>query len=107
TQNLQAALGIYSTDEVQEIMENLKGVETEIPVLESRYRRLVQLFEGKGVPNFEQYLHQQLNNIPAHLKIQEQCITLAEDIKFRSSFDVFLKQFMESLDIVLPRPAAS
>ncbi|NEM97183.1 type I restriction endonuclease subunit R [Pontibacter burrus] len=107
TQNLQTALSIYGSDEVQEIMENLKGVETEIPVLESRYRRLVQLFEGKGVANFEKYLTQHIKDIPTLLKIQEQCIDLAADIKFRSSFDVYLKQLMESMDIVLPRPAAS
>src|SRR5690606_36049000 len=52
-------------------------------------------------------LTQQIKDIPTLLKIQEQCIELAEDIKFRSSFDVYLKQLMESMDIVLPRPAAS
>jgi len=43
--HLSDALSLYSEEDQQEILDGLKSVESEVPVLESRYRRLIQLFE--------------------------------------------------------------
>lgn len=106
TNNLIDALKIYSEDDVADVLASFKNITTEIPILDQRYKRLVQLFKDEGVSKIEDYVQQKINDPKLTYAILEQCIEIAEDIKFRADFEVYFKNFVESMDIVLPLAAA-
>jgi len=77
-----------------------------VPVLESRYRRLIQLFEEKGVAEIEALVQQQLGSDAQRYANTEAAVRVLEDIKTRDSFNVYLKKLMQSMDIILPNRLA-
>ncbi|WP_198245621.1 type I restriction endonuclease subunit R [methane-oxidizing endosymbiont of Gigantopelta aegis] len=104
--HLQAALSLYSGEDQQEILDGLKNVESEMPILESRYRRLIQLFEENKVSDIESFVKQKDLDDSQRYQALESAVEILEDIKNRDSFSVYLKKFMESMDIVLPNAMA-
>lgn len=106
TGHLQKALSIYSGKDQQDILESFKSIDSEIPVLESRYRRLIQLFEDKGVKQIEALVRQKLTSNGERYEATEAAVRVLEDIKTRDSFNVYLKKFMQSMDIILPNRLA-
>jgi type I restriction enzyme, R subunit len=106
TNNLKDALKIYSEDDIADVLASFKNITTEIPILDQRYKRLVQLFKEKGVHRIEEYVHQKIKDPKQTYEIVERCIEIAADTKFRADFEVYFKNFTESMDIVLPLPAA-
>lgn len=104
--HLSEALSLYSGEDQQELLDGLKNVESEMPVLESRYRRLVQLFEDNKVALIEDFVNQKNLDDTQRYEVLELAVQVLEDIKIRDSFNVYLKKFMESMDIVLPNMMA-
>ncbi len=74
TDHLREALSIYGADDQKDLNEGLKDITSEIPVLESRYRRLVQLFEDHGVKDIEPWVKQEITNPQRAWDIMEQAI---------------------------------
>lgn len=107
TNNLREALKIYSADEVNEILDSFRNITSEIPILEQRYRRLIQLFKEQGIDQIDAYVQQTITDPQIRAAILERCVELAEDVKFRADFEVYYKRFAESMDIVLPHAAAN
>ena len=105
--HLKEALSIYGSDDIVDIEGTLVNVEDELPTLEARYRRLIQLFVDHGVTRIEDFVQQRLQPAQVEFDVLEQAITLLEDIQLRATFEVYLKKFMQSLDIVLPNAAAN
>jgi len=106
TENLQEALSLYSGEDQRDILDTFKSVESEMPVLQSRYNQLIQLFQDKKVEQIEDLVQQKLNNDIERYKVTEAAIRELEDIKTRDSFNVYLKKFMQSMDIILPNKLA-
>lgn len=106
TENLKTALSIYSGEDQQDILDSFKSIESEVPVLESRYRRLIQLFEEKGVAAIEALVQQRLVSDAQRYDNTEAAVRALEDIKTRDSFNVYLKKLMQSMDIILPNRLA-
>jgi type I restriction enzyme R subunit len=106
TENLKEALSLYSGKDQQDILETFKSVESEMPVLESRYNQLIQLFIDKGVSQIEKLVKQQLSTDAQRYETTEAAIQILEDIKTRDSFNVYLKKYMQSMDIILPNKLA-
>ncbi|MEY4590299.1 MAG: hypothetical protein RL497_2375, partial [Pseudomonadota bacterium] len=106
TENLKEALTLYAGDDRDDILVSFKDIASEIPVLQSRFRQLIQLFEDKGVSQIELLVKQKLNSDAERYKTTEAAVSLLEDIKTRDSFNVFLKKFMSSMDIILPNRMA-
>ena len=104
--HLRDALSLYSSDDQQELLDGMKNIESEMPILESRYRRLVQLFEEKKIEQIEAFVQQKKLSESQRYDILESAVRLLEDVKTRDSFNVYLKKFMESMDIVLPNALA-
>jgi len=104
--NLKEALSIYSQEDANEVMQSFKDINSEIPILEHRYRRIVQLFSDNKIIEIEAYLNQILIDIPTRRLILEKCVDLAENIEFRANFEVYLQHFLQSMDIILPNKAA-
>lgn len=106
TSNLKEALSLYSGKDQQDILDTFKSVESEMPVLQSRYNQLIQLFSDKGVDQIEKLVQQQLETDAQRYQVTEASIQILEDIKTRDSFNVYLKKFMQSMDIILPNKLA-
>ncbi|MCL7419943.1 MAG: HsdR family type I site-specific deoxyribonuclease [Methylobacter sp.] len=107
TDNLTAALTLYAaTDEQQELAQGLKNIASEIPVLEERYQRLLQLFAEHKVAKVREFVEGQLAGIEEDAAVVHEAVKLLKDEKIRADFDVYLKKFLMSLDIILPNQAA-
>lgn len=88
TDHLTEALAVYSREEVQGALFSLKDQQ---PVLEARYRRVLALFRERGITDLGE---------------SAACVEMLREVKLRAEFVVRFKQFMQSLDQLLPRPEA-
>lgn len=86
--HLQAALAAYSEEDVEGALRSLKD---EIPALRDRHLRAVEVLRSRGIED---------------LKDIESCVQALDSERLRQEFNVKVKAFMESLDLVLPRPEA-
>jgi type I restriction enzyme R subunit len=107
TTNLTEALTLYAAaDEQQELAQGLKNISSEVPVLEERYQRLLQLFAGHKVARVREFVEGTLPDIEADAAVVHEAVKLLKDEKIRADFDVYLKKFLMSMDIILPNQAA-
>ena len=102
TDHLKEALSIYAADDQKDLQDSLKDITSELPVLEARYRRLVQLFQDQGVAEIEPWVQQKITDPQRIYDILEQAIEGMKDLKQRANFEVYLKKFLQSMDIILP-----
>ena len=106
TENLTEALTLYAAaDETLELANGLKNIDTELPVLEERFQRLLQMFQSRGVKQIEAYAIGGLSGVEADAAVVHEAVTLLKDEKIRAEFDVYLKKFLTSLDVILPNAA--
>jgi len=105
--HLKDALSIYSDDDRDDILGQLKNINTEIPILEERYQRLIQLFREKGITNIEVFVTQQIRDTALEYQTLEKIVDLMQDIKVRANFEVYFKKFLQSMDIILPHSSAN
>lgn len=107
TENLTEALKLYAAaDETQELARGLKSITSEEPVLEERYQRLIQLFTTHGVQDVENFVQGKLSGVEADASVVQEAVKLLKNEKIRADFDVYLKKFLMSMDIILPHQAA-
>lgn len=84
--HLKEALNVYAEDEIDGALQSLKD---EVPVLRDRHLRVVNLFRSRGIESLGEV---------------EACVELLADERLRAEFAVKLKAFLDTLDVVLPRP---
>ena len=107
TDNLTAALTLYAAaDEQQELAFGFQNIASELPVLEERYQRLLQLFMGYKIARVREFVEGSLINLEDDAAVVHAAVKLLQDEKIRADFDVYLKKFLTSLDIILPNPIA-
>ena len=107
TKNLTDALTLYAAaDEQQELAQGLKSIASEVPVLEERYQRLLQLFTENRVANVREFVEGKLVSVEEDAAVVHEAVKLLKDEKIRADFDVYLKKFLMSLDIILPHRSA-
>ena len=105
--HLTDALTIYAvTEEQQELAEGLKSIHSELPVLEERYNRLLQLFVSNKVENIRSYVEGNFASQEEDAAVVHAAVKQLKNEKLRADFDVFMKKFMASMDVVLPHAAA-
>ncbi|WP_077530287.1 type I restriction endonuclease subunit R [Vreelandella utahensis] len=106
THKLTEALTLYAaTDEQQELASGLKNITSEVPVLQERYQRLLQLFSEHKVHQVQDFVEGRLSDVEADAEVVHEAVKLLKDEKVRADFDVYLKKFLASLDIILPHSA--
>ncbi len=88
-EHLKQALAAYSSDDLEGLLQSIAD---ELPKLADRRQRVRNLFLERGVDRFDSE-----DDVEA-------CVTLVEDERLRAAFEVALKQFLTTLDIVMPRP---
>ncbi len=103
--HLTSALSIYAEEDAQDIHDGLKSALSEMPILEERYQRLLQHFIAAGVGNIEAFIKGQLGFPEADVAVIHAAVGAMDDIKRRADFEVYLKKFLQSLNLILPNPA--
>lgn len=102
TENITDALTLYAAaDEQQELALGLKSVSSEMPVLDERYQRLLQLFAEHNVAHLEDFVQGNLSGVQADAAVVHEAVNVLKDEKIRADFDVYLKNFLMSMDIVI------
>ncbi len=105
--HLTEALTLYAaTDEQEELAAGLKSITSEVPVLDERYQRLLQLFTENRVKLVAEFVQGKLPDVEADAAVVHAAVRLLKDEKIRADFDVYLKKFLMSMDIILPHQAA-
>ncbi|MGB8931725.1 MAG: type I restriction endonuclease subunit R [Anaeromyxobacteraceae bacterium] len=84
--HLKEALAAYAAEDVEGALRSLKD---ELPKLRDQHLRVTGLFVTRGVEDLED---------------SEPAVQLLADERLRAEFSVKLKQFLDTLDLVLPRP---
>jgi type I restriction enzyme R subunit len=84
--HLKEALTAYSAEDIEGALQSLAD---EIPKLRDRHARVMVLFEARNVDA---------------LRDAEAAVEALGDLRLRAEFAVKLKQFLATLDLVLPRP---
>lgn len=88
--HLKTALAIYTTTDEKEFEDlsiYFRGLDKEIPVLESRFRRQLQLFQDYGVKQIELFVNQKMVDEQEEWELVENCVALGAAVKFRAQFD--------------------
>jgi type I restriction enzyme R subunit len=88
-EHLKQALAEYSGDDLEGLLQSIAD---ELPKLADRQQRVRNLFLKRGVDRFDTE-----DDVEA-------CVAALEDERLRAAFEVALKQFLTTLDIVMPRP---
>ena len=103
--NLTEALSIYSGEAPEDIHEGLKDILTELPILEERFQRLLQHFSSAGLNETEPFVRDELAGPAEEVSFIHSAVGTLEDIKRRADFEVYLKKFLQSLNLILPHRA--
>lgn len=103
TSRLMEALQLYAaTGYQEELRDGLKNITSELPVLEERYQRLIQLFREYKVDGIEPFLTGDMEGLESEAEVVKQAVRVLKDERVRADFDVYLKKFLNSLDVILP-----
>jgi type I restriction enzyme, R subunit len=100
--HLAYALSIYAEEDAQDIQQGLKNLFTEVPILEERYQRLLQHFRSAGVANIEAFVTGTLTKPETQVAVVHAAVGAMKAIKRRADFEVYLKAFLQSLNLILP-----
>ncbi|HEY0637609.1 MAG TPA: HsdR family type I site-specific deoxyribonuclease [Pseudonocardiaceae bacterium] len=92
--HLQKALQAYAPEDAEDAIGALASITDEVPKLRDRHARVAALFAQAGIESFD--LDEDI----------EACVDLLSDDALRARFGVLLKQFLSTLDTILPRPEA-
>jgi type I restriction enzyme R subunit len=87
-QELHEAIEIYTRHQIKGVL--LEFDQAEIPKLRDRYHRVVSIFIDRGFT----------------LDDTDGCVNLLREAKLRAQFQGYLRQFLQTLNTVLPRPEA-
>lgn len=105
--HLTDALTLYAaSDELQELHDGMQNITSELPVLDERYQRLLQHFTALGVKNINAFVTGSLPNLSADAAVVHEAVNALKDEKQRADFEVYLKKFLMSMDIILPHASA-
>lgn len=90
--HLQQALKAYAPEDAADSLGMFTSILDELPKLRDRRDRAVSIFTHAGIDRFDS---------PEDI---EACVDVLADEPLRARFSVLLKQFLTTLDTVLPRP---
>ena len=103
TKHLAEALAIYTDkdkDKLKNFLDVFRDINKEIPVLEARYKRILNLFTDNKLNEIELFLNQKFTDPKTEFEFAENCIEQAKNIKFRAELLTYSKSFYDSLDLL-------
>ncbi|MEU1998851.1 HsdR family type I site-specific deoxyribonuclease [Nocardia gamkensis] len=92
--HLQKALKAYAPEDAEDAIGALASIKAELPKLRDRHARVLAIFAQAGIDTFD--TDQDV----------EACVQVLADEALRARFGALLKQFLTTMDIVMPRPEA-
>ncbi|RAO63425.1 Type I site-specific deoxyribonuclease [Micromonospora saelicesensis] len=92
--HLQKALQAYAPEDAEDAIGALASITDEVPKLRDHHARAVAVFAQAGIETFD--MEEDI----------EACVDVLSDEALRARFGALLKQFLATLDTVLPRPEA-
>jgi type I restriction enzyme R subunit len=105
--HLTEALTLYAaSNELQELHDGMQNITSELPVLDERYQRLLQHFSALGIRQIRAFVNGELPHLDAEANVVHEAVKALKDEKKRADFEVYLKKFLMSLDIILPHHSA-
>ncbi|EXU75512.1 type I restriction endonuclease subunit R [Erwinia mallotivora] len=105
--HLTDALTLYAaSEELQELHDGMQNISSELPILDERYQRLLQHFSALGIRQIKAFVNGELPHLDAEAAVVHQAVKVLKDEKKRADFEVYLKKFLMSLDIILPHYSA-
>lgn len=110
TKHLQEALGIYTNrdkENARQFLDVFRDIGKEVPVLEARFKRILNLFTERRLNEMEDFLNQKFEDAKVEFEFAERCIEQAQDIKFRAELLTYSKSFFESLDLLFNTKAGT
>jgi type I restriction enzyme R subunit len=84
----------------------MQSITSELPVLDERFERLLQHFASIGIKDIKAFVTGGLPNLDADAAVVHLAVKALKDEKHRADFEVYLKNFLMSIDIILPHAAA-
>ncbi|MGE0557346.1 MAG: type I restriction endonuclease subunit R [Burkholderiales bacterium] len=103
--HLTEALAIYSAEDQADLALGLQNLLSELPILEERYRRLIQHFHAAGVRGIEAFIKGESGSPDIEVGVVHAAVGAMQDIKRRADFEVYLNKFLQSLNLILPHVA--
>jgi type I restriction enzyme, R subunit len=103
TKHLSDALNIYTDKDklqLQDFQQVFRDIDKEIPILEARYKRLIDLFTDNKLKDIDRFLKQKLTDETEEFEFAEDCIETAKNVKFRAELLTYSKSFFDSLDLL-------
>ena len=103
TKHLGDALSIYTDKDKKQLnlfLESFRDINKEIPILEARYKRIIDLFNDNNLMLIRDFLEQKITDNSKEFEFAESCIEKALNIKFRAEFLTYSKSFFDSLDLL-------
>jgi type I restriction enzyme R subunit len=103
TKHLADALAIYTDKDksnLNDFLEVFRDINKEIPILEARYKRLVDLFGDNDLKEIDSFLQQKFTDPNKEFEFAEECIEKAKNVKFRAELLTYSKSFFDSLDLL-------
>ncbi len=103
TKHLNDALAIYTDKDkgsLNDFLQVFRDINKEIPILEARYKRLIDLFGDNNLKEINNFLQQKFTDASKEFEFAEECIEKAKNIKFRAELLTYSKSFFDSLDLL-------
>ena len=103
TKHLSDALNIYTDKDklkLDDFLQVFRDIDKEIPILEARYNRLIDLFTDNKLNEIDKFLQQRFTDGAQEFEFAESCIEAAKNIKFRAELLTYSKSFFDSLDLL-------
>jgi type I restriction enzyme R subunit len=103
TKHLADALAIYTDkdkDKLKTLLTVFRDINKEVPILETRYKRLINLFVENNLREIDNFLQQKFTDDKKEFEFAEDCIEKAENIKFRAELLTYSKSFYDTLDLL-------
>lgn len=94
-------LSIYSGDDDDEVKSAIVDINSEKPILNDRYLRLVNVFKENGIGEIEDYITYKITDSKTQYEILEKCIDTCENLQTRAKFEIDYKMFLMSLDVLI------
>jgi type I restriction enzyme R subunit len=110
TKHLSDALAIYTDsdkDKLKNFLTVFRDINKEIPVLEARYKRILDLFTDNKLTEIKTFLEQKFTDDAKEFEFAEACIEQAKNIKFRAELLTYSKSFFDSLDLLFNSQAGA
>ncbi|MBC8554650.1 MAG: type I restriction endonuclease subunit R [Candidatus Brocadiales bacterium] len=103
TKHLSEALNIYTDKDklqLEDFQKVFRDIDKEIPILEARYKRLIDLFTDNKLNEIDDFLKQKFTDESKEFEFAEDCIETAKNVKFRAELLTYSKSFFDSLDLL-------